>query len=138
MSGEYFPVRLTDLNEINRAGESNGMHIRVSVLYIHIPEPGSNEDLHFHKRTQFTLLVPVNAEMHILDPSRRMICVAFSCIHSKSMGILVMFDWDTEEAAVFDTGLPYVRFPIRILTYVEINMILCAGIWQISDRCPAI
>lgn len=74
-----------------------------------IPDPESSEDLHFVKKSPITLLVPFQSELHLLDVSRRMLCFAFNCLDTQTMSIFIMFDWDTEEAAIFDTGLPYVK-----------------------------
>lgn len=89
------------------------------MLRVNIPEPGYTTDLSFDKQAPFTLLVPFHSEIHILNASRRMLCVAFSCTRTKSMGVLLIFDWNTEGACIFDTGLPYVR-------YLETLSVTCA------------
>lgn len=104
-----YKVFLTHLTDCHRHGDSFGMHVRLSVLYVGIPDPESSEDLHFVKKSPITLLVPFQSELHLLDVSRRMLCFAFNCLDTQTMSIFIMFDWDTEEAAIFDTGLPYVR-----------------------------
>jgi hypothetical protein len=91
---------------------SFGMHIRLSALRITVPEPEESQVIKFEPLKKLTLLLPFSSEVHILDASRRMICAAFYIRDSNSMGIMVVFDWNTEEAGMFDTGIPYVRLHV--------------------------
>lgn len=87
------------------------MHIRLAPLRIDVPAPEDEEQLlNFEPMKKITLLLPFSSEVHILDASRRMLCAGFSIQESLHMGILIIFDWETEEAAMFDTGIPYVCF----------------------------
>ncbi|KAL5501036.1 hypothetical protein ACEPAH_9423 [Sanghuangporus vaninii] len=92
------PVRLDD---------SFGMHVRIGILRIAVPEDNLPQDLIFERTKEVTLLLPFTSEVHLLDVSRRMFCVAFGSHESNVMAILVMFDWDTEEAGIINTGIPY-------------------------------
>ena len=86
------------------------MHIRLAPLRINVPAPEDESQLvTFEPMKKITLLLPFSSEVHILDASRRMICAGFSIKDSLHMGILIIFDWESEEAALFDTGIPYVR-----------------------------
>ena len=85
------------------------MHIRLEALRITVPKPGDSQFIVFEPLKKLTLLLPFSSEIHILDAARRMLCAAFYNRSSESMCLLVVFDWETEEAGIFDTGAPYVR-----------------------------
>ena len=90
------------------------MHIRLSALRINVPEPEDPQVIEFVPESKITLLLPFSSEVHILDASKKMICAAFSIKNSLNMGILIIFNWDSEEAALFDTGIPYVSLSLSI------------------------
>ena len=86
------------------------MHARIGVIRIGVPSENDSQDLTFEREKEVTLLLPFASEVHLLDASRRMFCVAYGTHESHDMAILVMFDWNTEAAAIINTGIQYVRF----------------------------
>ena len=106
-----------------RLGDTFGMHIRLSALRIDVPDPeeGQSQPLRFTQLKKISLVLPFSSEVHILDASRRMLSAAFSIRDSLNRGILIVYDWETEEAAMFDTGIPYVSISVVIRSIIHTN-----------------
>lgn len=86
-----------------------------SVLHIQFPsdsgansllEEGSN--LKFNALTNFTMPRCRIIELHILDPKKRMIGILFLCHDTGTIGLYMIFDWDSGDTAMINTGLPFV------------------------------
>lgn len=64
----------------------------------------------FDALAEFSMPLSIAIEVHILDTERRMIAVLFLCPASDTLGVCIIFDWNTGIASMTDTGLPYVSF----------------------------
>ena len=79
----------------------------MTVLRIGVPK-AENEALSFTNLTKFTVLVPFTSEVHLLDASRKMLCIVYQNEESDTLCILLVHNWDTEECSLIDTNVPYV------------------------------
>ena len=79
----------------------------MTVLRIGVPK-AENEALSFTNLTKFTVLVPFTSEVHLLDASRKMLCIVYQNEESDTLCILLVHNWDTEECSLMDTNVPYV------------------------------
>ena len=66
----------------------------------------------FDSLAEFSMPLTIAIEVHILDTERRMIAVLFLCPTTNTLGVCIIFDWETGIASMTDTGLPYVSFRI--------------------------
>ena len=81
------------------------------VLHIEFPpDSDPNGRIKYTRVASLTLPYAYIIEMHILDVSRRMLCMVLLCPSSKTLCLYVVSDWDAEEVAVINTGLRYVCF----------------------------
>lgn len=64
----------------------------------------------FDALAEFSMPLSIAIEVHILDTDRRMLAVLFLCPASDTLGVCIIFDWETGVASMTDTGLPYVSF----------------------------
>ena len=81
------------------------------VLRIEFPHDNDpNGRIKYTRVASLTLPYAYIIEMHILDVSRRMLCMVLLCPSSKTLCLYVVSDWDAEEVAVINTGLGYVCF----------------------------
>ena len=86
--------------------------MQFSVLHIRCPEdsdddPGSSVE--FNTLAHFLMPRCRIIELHILDPRRRMIGVLFLCHDTGTIGLYIVFDWESGLTSILNTGLPFVR-----------------------------
>lgn len=80
------------------------------ILRIQLPSrTGSEDRVQFTYIAGFTLPYAYIIEMHFLDVERRMFCLALLYPSSRILYLHVVFDWDTRESAILETGFGYVR-----------------------------
>ena len=80
------------------------------ILQIRFPsDDKQNGRIQYARVASLTLPYAYIIEMHILDISRRMLCMVLLCPSSKTLCLYVVFDWDQEKVAIINTGLGYVR-----------------------------
>lgn len=91
-----------------RRDGSFGIHIRMTVLRISIPLNETEGPLCFTELAKLTVLVPFTSEVHLLDASRKMLCVVYKNEESETLRILLIHNWETEECSLIDTNVPYV------------------------------
>ncbi|THH07778.1 hypothetical protein EW145_g3152 [Phellinidium pouzarii] len=110
LTSDVVPVRRLD---------GFGIHVSLFLIRVGIPEPGSTQELDFEETARMTLTLPFSSEIYFLNASERMFCSVFSCSPKQTTGIWVVLDWDTEEAVMFDTGIPYSYGKVRVSLSAE-------------------
>jgi hypothetical protein len=79
-----------------------------SILHVQFPTGSAEVKMTFDSLAEFSMPLSIAIEVHILDTDRRMIAVLFLCPATDTLGVCIIFDWDTGLASMTDTGLPYV------------------------------
>lgn len=96
--------------------------MQFSVLHIQFPELQEDDlttdapQLNFNVLTNFTMPRCRIIELHILDPKKRMIGILFLCHDTGTIGLYMIFDWESGQTVMTNTGLPFVSFVTALST----------------------